>query len=288
MNFLKKNRLIALLILPILILAIGVEKKVYAQEQETGGMAPVKQIKQIKIGPHPQYTRLILDIAGPVEYQVTANFVEKKIALVFNDTSVTPKVRSRKYRDKNLAAVGVQSNKNQTTLTLQLKNSNTRFFHHKNKSASQIILDLKGTTEPFLKTKIGKKKEKKKKSKPEKTKVAKMKGLSPDQVKEVILKDDEERKESGWEEYQKALKVYQDGKFANYTIEIDGEIDPETGETEKIEKNETGAIKLFRKYAKDYPDSPLLPNILYLLAESEFNLAWKQKYPNYEKALTAF
>ena len=286
MIFLKKNRLIAPLFLLIVILAIGAGKIVYAQEQGAAKIAPVKQIKKIKIGPHPQYTRLILDITGPVEYQVKANFVEKKIFLVFDDTSVTPKVRSRKYRDKNLAAVGVKSNKDQTTLTLQLKNSNTRFFHHKNKSTSQIILDLKGTTEPFLKTKIVQKKPKKKE--PKKIKAPKIKNLSPDQVKEVILKDKEERKENGWEEYQKALKLYQERKFADYTIEIDSEPDPETGETEKIEKTVTGAINLLKKYAKDYPDSPLLPNILYLLAESEFNLAWKQKYPNYEKALTAY
>ena len=187
MIFLKKNRLIAPLFLLIVILAIGAGKIAYAQEQDAGKVAPVKKIKQIKIGPHPQYTRLILDITGPVEYQVKANFVEKKIFLVFDDTSVTPKVRSRKYRDKNLAAVGVKSNKDQTTLTLQLKNSNTRFFHHKNKSTSQIILDLKGTTEPFLKTKIVQKKPKKKE--PKKIKAPKIKNLSPDQVKEVILKD---------------------------------------------------------------------------------------------------
>ena len=34
-----------------------------------------------------------------------------------------------------------------------------------------------------------------------------MKGLSPEQVKEITLKDEEERKETGWEEYQKAFKT---------------------------------------------------------------------------------
>ena len=78
MNLVKKNRFFAFLLLAVLVLTTGVEKKVYGQEQEVEGIAPAKQIKQIRIGPHPKYTRLLLDISGPVEYQVSANFVEKK------------------------------------------------------------------------------------------------------------------------------------------------------------------------------------------------------------------
>ena len=168
MNLVKKNWLIAFSLLAVLTFTIGTEKQVHAQEQEAEKIAPAKQIKQIRIGPHPKYTRLLLDISGPVEYQINANFAEKKIDLIFDSTSVTPKVQSKKYRDKNLAAVDVQSNEDQIILTLHLKNSNTRFFHHKEKSTSQIVLDLKGTTEPFLKTRIGKKKPKKTKTEPEK------------------------------------------------------------------------------------------------------------------------
>ena len=228
MNLVKKNWLIAFLLLAVLIFTIGTEKQVHAQEQEAEKIAPAKQIKQIRIGPHPKYTRLLLDISGPVEYQINANFAEKKIDLIFDSTSVTPKVQSKKYRDKNLAAVDVQSNEDQIILTLHLKNSNTRFFHHKKKATSQIVLDLKGTTKPFLKTRIGKKKPKKTKIEPEKIKVAKMKGLSPEQVKEITLKDEEERKENGWEEYQKALKLYQEKKLEDYTIKVESEPDPDT------------------------------------------------------------
>ena len=301
MNPVKKNRLAAFLLLAVLVFTTGMGKQVQGQElqavskveseaeQKVKGIAPAKKIKRIRIGPHPKYTRLLLDFSGPVEYQVNANFVEKKIALIFNNTSITPKVQSRKYRDKNLAAIDVQSNEDQITLTLHLKNSNTRFFHHKEKAASQIVLDLKGTTEPFLKTNIGKKKGQKKKEEPiVKIKPLKMKGLSSEQVKEVILKDEEEKKETGWEEYQNALKLYQQKKLEDYTIKVESEPDPETGETEEIEQTKPGALKLFRKFAKDYPNSPLLPNILYLLAEAEFRITWRQKHPNYEKALAAY
>ena len=152
MNPVKKNRLAAFLLLAVLVFTTGMGKQVQGQElqavskveseaeQKVKGIAPAKKIKRIRIGPHPKYTRLLLDFSGPVEYQVNANFVEKKIALIFNNTSITPKVQSRKYRDKNLAAIDVQSNEDQITLTLHLKNSNTRFFHHKEKAASQICL----------------------------------------------------------------------------------------------------------------------------------------------------
>ena len=289
MNLVKKNKSAAFLVLMILAFTIGIGKQVHGQEQKAEKINLPKEIKRIRLGPHPKYTRILLDISGAVEYQVSANFAEKKIDLTFDNTSISSKVRSKKYRDKNLSAVDVLSDKGQIVLTLYLKNSNTRFFHYKKSTASQIVIDLKGTSKPFLKTRISKKEQKKKEKKePKKIKKAKMKGLSPEQVKEVILKDEEERKENGWEEYQKALKVYQDRKLEDYTIKVESEPDPETGETEEIDKIEPGAIKLFRKYAKDYPNSPLLPNILYLLAEAEFRIAWKQKHPNYEKALAAY
>ena len=105
MNLVKKNWFFSFSLITVLFLTIGVEKKVYGQEQE--GIVSAKQIKQIRIGPHPKYTRLLLDVSGPVEYHINANFAEKKIALIFDSTSVAPKVQSRKYRDKNLAAVDV-------------------------------------------------------------------------------------------------------------------------------------------------------------------------------------
>ena len=155
MDLVKKNRSAAFLLLAVLVFTIGMGKQAHGQEQAVEKVVPPKQIHKIRIGPHPKYTRLLLDISGPVEYQINANFSEKKIALIFDSTSVAPKVKSKKYRDKNLAAVDVQSNEGQIILTLHLKNSNTRFFHHKKKAPSQIVLDLKGTTDPFLKTKIG-------------------------------------------------------------------------------------------------------------------------------------
>ena len=90
MNPVKKNRLVAFLLLAVLVFTTGMGKQVQGQElqavskvaseaeQKVKGIAPAKKIKRIRIGPHPKYTRLLLDFSGPVEYQVNANFAEKK------------------------------------------------------------------------------------------------------------------------------------------------------------------------------------------------------------------
>ena len=268
-----------------------------APTQEINKPIPATQIERIRIGPHPKYTRLLVDITGLVQYQVSADFTGKKINLIFDDASAGPKVKPRKYRDKNLSAIGVQSSEDQVTLTLHLKNPNTRFFHYATKTPSQIVLDLKGKPEPFIKTKIGKTKVGKKEpgdAKPQEPKSARMKGLSPEQIKEIVLKDAEEKKEHGWAEYQEALNHILQKKFEDYKNMEEGEPDPETGEPTEIEVDKPGALSLLRKFAKDFPKSPLLPNILYLLAEAEFDKAWKSPIsrkggtPPFEPALAAY
>ena len=99
MNFIKENGQIAFLLLTVLIFTLGTGKQVRGQEVpdfpteepvpviQTEEPAPaiqieepipVKQIKRILIGPHPKYTCLLVNVVGPVEYQVSANFLEKK------------------------------------------------------------------------------------------------------------------------------------------------------------------------------------------------------------------
>ena len=291
MDFLKKPTLIGFLLSTFLIFTLENAEQVYGQEEEltpVEKVSPIKQIQQIQIGPHPEYTRLLIDIKGPAKYKVNANFSEKKIDLVFDDTSVAPKVISKRYKDKNLSAINVLLKEGQTILTLHLKKSNTRFFHYIKKPGSQIVLDLKGVNDPLIKTQISEKKINTIKPAPQKAKTAKIKGLSPEQLQEITLKDEKEKLKVGWEDYQKALTLYQSKKFNDYTIKLESEPDPETQETTEIEKNEPGAITLFRNYVKEYPNSPLLPNILYLLAESEFKVAWFSKNPNYESALASY
>jgi len=170
-----------------------------ANAQEIDEFAPATHIERIRIGPHPHDTRLLLDIEGPAQYRVSANFKEKIIELVFDDTSAGPKVIPRKYRDKNLSAIDVKSNEGQVTLTLHLKNPNTRFFHYSKKTPSQIVLDLKGTSEPFIKTQIGETEKKKSsqlkqgEAESQKPKTTRIKGLTSEQIQQIVQSDTEEK-----------------------------------------------------------------------------------------------
>ena len=123
--------------------------------QEFDEFAPSNQIKQIRIGPHPKYTRILVDLTNPTSYQVKADFPKKKIELILDNFTLSPRVVSKRYRDKNLEAISVRSVEGQVILTLRLKKSNTRFFHFQKSATSQIVLDLKGITKPYLKTNIG-------------------------------------------------------------------------------------------------------------------------------------
>ncbi|SVD78451.1 uncharacterized protein METZ01_LOCUS431305 [marine metagenome] len=66
MNLLKKNGLVIFLLITAMVITTGMQEQVHGQE--AAGTAQDKQIYRIKIGPHPKYTRLLLDISGPVEY----------------------------------------------------------------------------------------------------------------------------------------------------------------------------------------------------------------------------
>jgi len=61
MKLVKENRSFAFLLFTVIVFTIGVEKKAYGQEQE--GIASAKQNNRVRIGPHPKYTRLLLDIS---------------------------------------------------------------------------------------------------------------------------------------------------------------------------------------------------------------------------------
>ena len=47
--------------------------------QEFDEFALSNQVKRIRIGPHPKYTRILVDLTNPTSYQVKADFPRKKI-----------------------------------------------------------------------------------------------------------------------------------------------------------------------------------------------------------------
>ena len=89
------------------------------------------------------------------------------------------------------------------TLTFHLKNANTRLFHYSKESSSQIVLDLKGSSNPFIKTRIGKTGDqessqlKQGEVEPQEVKTTRIKSLNSEQIQEIVQKDAEDKLKSG-------------------------------------------------------------------------------------------
>ena len=94
-----KPKLSQVLTFLILIAQLCVSSSLYAQEDLYGKET---LLKTIKIGPHPIYTRILVDLNKPVDYQFDANFREKKIILILPETKSGPKVHNKTFNDKNL------------------------------------------------------------------------------------------------------------------------------------------------------------------------------------------
>lgn len=248
---------------------------VWAQEEPYRNNAI---LKTVKIGPHPIYTRILIDLSQPVDYQVDADFAEKRIALTLPGTQSGPRARSKTFNDKNLEQFAVSSRGGKVKITFILKKSNTRFFHSLNHKKPQIILDLKGEAKPIIKAKIknpgsaaraGKRpKGRSNKGSLKKDKLApkikaRLAGFTPEKIRELKIKDEQEKIKNGWDDYQKALKEFQNQKYP-------------------------AASTAFKKYTKKYPESKYLGQALYLRAEAEFRKTFKELNPNFDRALEAY
>lgn len=260
-------------------------------------------LKTIKIGPHPIYTRILVDLNKSVNYQIDANFREKRIVLILPATKSGPRVRNKVFNDKNLEQFTVSSLEEKAKVTFILKKSNTRFFHSMNPKKPQIIIDLKGEKRPIIQTKIKGQVSIAKLEKRSNTSIKKgdlkngsfesnrgvrLAGFTPKKIRELKIKDEKEKIKNGWEEYQQALKLFQEQKFENYTIKVESKPDPETGETKEIDKIQPGASKALKEYTEKYPDSKYLGKALYLRAESEYRKTYQELNPNYDSALAAY
>ena len=228
-------------------------------------------VTSIRIGPHPFYTRILINITEPVSYQVKADFVNKRITLLLPFTEKGLRLRSKSFNDNNLEKYLVQPSREDLEVTFVLKNQNTRFFHSIDTKKSQIILDIKGEDRPILRTRIGKAQRKPgaqtslaadAESAPL-PKTAKLVGYSPKKILEFVSKSKEEKEKNGWEDYQKALKEFQETKYP-------------------------AASKMFREFHSNYPESKYLDHILYLKAEAEYRITFKELNPIFDRALASY
>ncbi len=266
---LKFIRFLLLLLLPLFVMQ-GASNFAWAQEVASESVRR-PQVSSIRIGPHPVYTRILVNLTESVSYQVKADFVNKRITLILPYTARGPRLRSRSFNDKNLERYLVTPLREDLEVTFVLKNQNTRFFHSMNPQKPQIILDIKGENRPILRTRIGKL-QRKPGAQPSfepgpdqapLPKKARLVGYSPKGIRQLVSNSAEEKEKNGWEDYLKALKEFQESKYPS-------------------------ASKLFREFHKKYPESKYLDHALYLKAEAEYRITFKELNPNFDRALASY
>ncbi len=240
-----------------------------AWAQDASDFARRPQVSSIRIGPHPVYTRILINLTESVSYQVKADFANKRITLSLPYTEKGSRVRSKAFNDKNLGQYLVTPLRDSLDITFVLKSTNTRFFHSTNPQKPQIILDLKSESRPILRTRIGKLQRKpgaQTTPGPEQApfpKKARVVGYSPKEIRELVVKAGEEKEENGWEDYQQALKEFQEAKYPS-------------------------ASKMLREFHKNYSESKYLDHALYLKAEAEYRITFKDLNPIFDRALAAY
>ena len=242
-----------------------------AWAKEEFGSVPGPQVSSIKIGPHPIYTRILVNLTEPVSYKVKPDFAKKEIILTLPQTGKSLRLRSRSFKDKNLKQYSVLLSRDDLQITFLLKNSNTRFFHSLNSKKSQIILDLKSESRPILRTRIGNLERNPKNQMyssgqgklGSRTKKASLAGYSPKKIQDLVDKAIADKENHGWEDYQKALKKFQSTDY------------PE-------------ASNLFRDFSSQYPESKYLEHVYYLKAEAEYRNNLKELNPIFDKALASY
>lgn len=238
-------------------------------------------VEGIRVGPHPEYTRILINLNNNVSYQIKADFLKKKVTFILQNAALGPRARSRIFRDSNLERVRLARGTGKSVeITLFLKRSNSRFFHALNSNPFQIIVDIKGQRRPFVKARAAKTgavkaRAAKVKGRAARTKASgagaykgrpntvKIAGLTRADIEELLVRDTEDKLKSGWDEYQKALQVFQDQNYEE-------------------------ALKLFMEFKKKYPKSRFMSEVAYLIADSKFKIASNVPVPIYEKALEAY
>jgi tetratricopeptide (TPR) repeat protein len=247
-------------------LSVGIPA--FAQENGT-----LPQVKRLSIGPHPEHTRILVELSEAIPYTVSADFVKKKITLIFDNATAGPNLVSRSFNDNNLEYIGVRSRLGSVQLTLRLRNANTRFFHFLENVPPRVALDLEGRNTPFTKAKVGKS-SKNSSAKPQQEPAqddgessrnnAKIPGLDQQQIEKIVNQAETDKLRDGSEDYKKALTMFQIRKYDE-------------------------AVTLFDKFTKDYPESKFLDHIFYLKAEAEFFSVFNsERSPVFEKAMEAY
>ncbi len=274
------SKKIHFLLRPLLLaFALSLALPVFSREAPASNIQNTPLIQNVRIGPHPRYTRIIVNLSAPAPYKVKADFLKKKITLTLNDVRLDPKVRTRSFKDQNLEKIDISYLRKTLKIVLHIRKTNTRFFHFLDTAKSQIILDINGENKPILQTQIGKPKPgtapKQEEFRPRKNKFlrpqkkfkpnkhVRVAGMTPGKIRALNRQDTESKLKNGWDEYQTSLKLFQEKDFPK-------------------------VIESFKSFISAFPDSKYLAHIYSLLAEAEYRIAFREPHPVYEKALAAY
>ncbi len=287
----KKNKTISFLLL--FLSGMYFAPSSFAQETSSMGATNLAIVEEVLIGPHPDYSRLLIKLNKAVQYTIDADFLKKQIALVVSNAKLGPKARPRIFKDLNLQMVElIESSSGTVQIVLHLQNQNSRFFHFQKSVPQQIVVDVVGKGKPFIKARIkepskstkdvgtlkvaskGLGKEEKKDSGKEVSgkdsekderipgRGLKIPGFTQADVQEAIVRDREDRVRNGRDDYKEALLRFQQKRY------------PE-------------ALRLFKQFREKYPGSRHLADIAYLTAQAEYALTFRQEIPIFEKTIEA-
>ena len=214
------------------------------------------QVEDYRLGSHPQYTRIIIQLNQESPYRVLTNYADQKVVIWIRNATLKPKAQSIAFKDKHLSEIQVQEIKKNVKFTLQLKNRNTRLVHFVKHQPEEIVIDLKP------KEAVTKQVARKKKSQTAKA-TSKDSRMTQNKFGSLFQADSEQKLKSGQKDYQKALKLFQNKNYAD-------------------------ALNALHQFRQKYRESPFLANAAYMIAEAQYNLAKQDPFPNYEEALAAY
>jgi len=245
----------------IVIAILGMVSYGISQENfDAGSSSRTTLIKSVKFGGHPTFTRILVDLDKIAPYRINPDIKNNSVTLTMVNTIIATEVQSKKYIDKSLEKIDVLKEGNTVRIKFGFKDRNIRIFHFADKSNSQIILDFKTRSDPIQiaqnESNVISHKEAKKLPIPDL-------GKPTTQTKKILYSQNDFRNSNGWENYQKALKIYQ-------------------------KKDYQSAITAFNQFKSSFPKSKYLAKTAFLIAEAEYKIASSKSHLDFEKALNAY
>ncbi len=261
--------------------------------QYSGEGSGIAILEEVLIGPHPDYSRLLIKIDKSVKYTVDADFLKKQITLVIKNAKLGPKARPRIFKDLNLQMVELlEPSPGTVQIALHLQNQNSRFFHFQKSGPQQIVVDVLGKGKPFIKARI---KEPSKGSKAAETLKLASKGTSKSASKADKKIDGKEKSDKGDGALRRGLKIpgftqadIQEAVVRDREDRVrNGRDDFKEALLRFQQKRYPESLRLFKQFREKYPGSRHLADIAYLTAQAEYALTFRQEIPIFERTIEA-